>query len=56
MSHDEIRKTWFRFFENKGHKKFESAPLVPINDDSLLWVNAGVTPLKKYFDGRKLQR
>ena len=39
------------YFENKGHKLFESAPLVPINDDSLLWVNAGVTPLKKYFDG-----
>ena len=51
MSHDDIRNTWFRFFEEKGHKLFESAPLVPINDDSLLWVNAGVTPLKKYFDG-----
>lgn len=51
MSHDEIRKTWFRFFTEKGHKVFESAPLVPINDDSLLWINAGVTPLKKYFDG-----
>ena len=54
MSHDDIRKTWFRFFENKGHKRFESAPLVPINDDSLLWVNAGVTPLKKYFDGSEV--
>ena len=51
MSHDDIRNTWFRFFKEKGHKLFESAPLVPINDDSLLWVNAGVTPLKKYFDG-----
>lgn len=54
MSHDEIRNTWFKFFENKGHKLFESAPLVPINDDSLLWVNAGVTPLKKYFDGTEV--
>lgn len=54
MSHDDIRKTWFRFFENKGHKRFESAPLVPINDDSLLWINAGVTPLKKYFDGSEV--
>ena len=54
MSHDDIRKTWFRFFEGKGHKLFESAPLVPINDDSLLWVNAGVTPLKKYFDGSEI--
>ena len=54
MSHDDIRKTWFRFFEGKGHKVFESAPLIPINDDSLLWINAGVAPLKKYFDGREV--
>jgi len=51
MTSNEIRETWFRFFENKGHKRVESAPLVPIDDDSLLWINAGVTPLKKYFDG-----
>ena len=51
MSHDDIRNTWYRFFEEKGHKVLESASLIPINDNSLLWVNAGVTPLKKYFDG-----
>ena len=45
MSHDEIRKTWFKFFTEHDHKIVDSAPLVPINDDSLLWVNAGVTPL-----------
>ena len=54
MTHDEIRNTWFKFFENKKHKKVESAPLIPINDDSLLWINAGVTPLKKYFDGTEV--
>ena len=54
MSHDDIRKTWFRFFEGKGHKIYPSAPLIPINDDSLLWINAGVAPLKKYFDGREV--
>ena len=54
MTHDEIRKTWFKFFEKYGHKVYESAPLVPINDDSLLWINAGVAPLKKYFDGREI--
>lgn len=54
MSHDDIRNTWFRFFESKGHRKVESASLIPINDDSLLWINAGVTPLKKYFDGREV--
>ncbi len=54
MSHNDIRETWFRFFVNHGHKIYESAPLVPINDDSLLWINAGVTPLKKFFDGSEI--
>ncbi len=51
MSSDEIREMFIKFFESKNHKYVSSAPLVPINDDSLLWINAGVTPLKKYFDG-----
>ena len=54
MTSNEIRKMWFKFFEAKNHKKFESAPLVPINDDTLLWINAGVAPLKKYFDGSEV--
>ena len=54
MTHDDIRNTWFRYFAEKGHKKVDSAPLVPINDDSLLWINAGVTPLKKFFDGTEV--
>lgn len=51
MSSNEIRKMWVKYFEEHGHKYIKSAPLIPINDDSLLWINAGVTPLKKYFDG-----
>ena len=54
MTSTEIRKMWYDFFESKGHKRMPSAPLVPINDDSLLWINAGVTPLKKYFDGTEV--
>lgn len=54
MTHDDIRNTWFKFFKNKKHKVYETAPLIPINDDSLLWINAGVTPLKKYFDGSEV--
>ena len=54
MTHNEIRETWFKFFTEHKHKKYESASLIPINDDSLLWVNAGVTPLKKYFDGSEI--
>ena len=51
LNSNEIRTMWLDFFKSKNHKVYESAPLVPINDDSLLWINAGVTPLKKYFDG-----
>lgn len=54
MSHNDIRKMWFRFFTKHEHKIYESASLVPINDDSLLWINAGVAPLKKYFDGTEV--
>ena len=51
LSHNEIREKWINFFVEKKHQVYESAPLVPINDNSLLWINAGVAPLKKYFDG-----
>ncbi len=51
MTSKEIRKMWLDFFVSKGHKIVPSAPLIPKDDDSLLWINAGVTPLKKYFDG-----
>lgn len=47
----EIRKLWIDFFKSKGHSLIESAPLIPKDDPSLFFVNAGVTPLKKYFDG-----
>ncbi|SEC73810.1 alanine--tRNA ligase [Paenibacillus sp. GP183] len=47
-----IRSKWLEFFASKGHKIEHSAPLVPHNDPSLLWINAGMTPLKAYFDGR----
>lgn len=47
----EIRKTWIKFFESKGHKWLPGVSLIPNDDKSLLWVNAGVTGLKKYFDG-----
>lgn len=54
MTGHEIKETWLRFFENKGHKVEDSASLVPINDPTLLWINAGVAPLKGYFDGSKI--
>jgi alanyl-tRNA synthetase len=47
-----IRQKWLDFFAEKGHRIAPSAPLVPHNDPSLLWINAGMAPLKQYFDGR----
>ncbi|GGD55019.1 alanine--tRNA ligase [Paenibacillus nasutitermitis] len=52
MKASEIRSKWLAFFESKGHKIEPSASLVPHNDPSLLWINAGMAPLKSYFDGR----
>lgn len=51
LSTNEIRKIWLDFFASKGHGVEESASLIPNNDPTLLWINAGVAPLKKYFDG-----
>lgn len=51
MTSAEIRQMWLDFFKSKGHQVEPSASLVPVNDPTLLWTNAGVTPLKKYFDG-----
>lgn len=52
MKASEIRSKWLQFFASKGHKVEPSASLVPHNDPSLLWINAGMAPLKAYFDGR----
>ncbi|MDF1510656.1 alanine--tRNA ligase [Robertmurraya sp. DFI.2.37] len=48
----EIRRMFLDFFKEKGHSVEPSAPLVPHDDPSLLWINSGVATLKKYFDGR----
>ncbi len=54
MKAAEIRSKWLEFFESKGHKVEPSASLVPHNDPSLLWINAGIAPLKPYLDGRQI--
>lgn len=51
MSSNEIIRTYIDFFVERGHLEVKSASLIPKDDPSVLWVNAGVTPLKKYFDG-----
>lgn len=52
----EIRQKFIDFFKEHGHMVEPSAPLIPIDDDSLLWINSGVATLKKYFDGREIPR
>nr|WP_211093563.1 alanine--tRNA ligase [Cohnella fermenti] len=52
MQAAEIREKWLAFFASKNHHVEPSASLVPHNDPSLLWINAGMAPLKAYFDGR----
>lgn len=51
MTSNEIRDTYLNYFKEHGHTIMPSASLIPVNDPTLLWNNAGVTPLKKYFDG-----
>ncbi|MGV3244107.1 alanine--tRNA ligase [Staphylococcus sp. 11262D007BW] len=52
----EIRQMFIDFFQEKDHMVEPSAPLVPIDDPSLLWINSGVATLKKYFDGREIPK
>jgi alanyl-tRNA synthetase len=52
LTGSQIRKMFLDFFQEKGHNVEPSAPLVPHDDPSLLWINSGVATLKKYFDGR----
>ena len=54
LTGSQIRRTWIEFFESKGHKWLPGVNLIPQGDKSLLWVNAGVTGLKKYFDGSEV--
>ncbi|KRE98934.1 alanine--tRNA ligase [Paenibacillus sp. Soil766] len=54
MKASEIRSKWLEFFASKGHKVEPSSSLVPHNDPSLLWINAGIAPLKPYLDGREI--
>lgn len=51
MTGDEIRKAYLDFFAEKGHLVLPSAPLIPQNDPSILWINAGMAPFKAYFNG-----
>ena len=51
MSLNDIREKYLSFFESKGHLRLPSFSLVPNGDKSLLLINSGMAPMKKYFTG-----
>lgn len=54
LTANEIRTIWINFWKERGHYVEPSASLIPHNDPTLLWINAGVAALKKYFDGSEI--
>ena len=50
---NDLRESYLAFFERKGHLRLKSFPLVPINDKSLLLINSGMAPMKKFFTGEE---
>ena len=46
-----VREKYLSFFESKGHLRLPSFPLIPQNDKSLLLINSGMAPMKKFFTG-----
>ncbi|MBQ3432033.1 MAG: alanine--tRNA ligase, partial [Clostridia bacterium] len=51
MGLNEIREKYLAFFESKGHLRLPSFSLMPNGDNSLLLINSGMAPMKKYFTG-----
>lgn len=48
---NDLREKYLSFFESKGHLRLKSFSLVPDGDKSLLLINSGMAPMKKYFTG-----
>jgi alanyl-tRNA synthetase len=51
MGLNELREKFLSFMESKGHLRLPSFPLIPKDDNSLLLINSGMAPMKKYFTG-----
>jgi alanyl-tRNA synthetase len=55
LSSREIRSTFLRFFEQRGHRVVASGSLVPEGDPTLLFTNAGMVPFKRVFTGEEIR-
>src|SRR4026209_958866 len=53
MTADQIRSAFLRYFEERGHRVVRSSPLVPQNDPTLLFANAGMNQFKDAFLGKE---
>ena len=51
---NDLREKYLAFFESKGHLRLPSFSLVPNNDKSLLLINSGMAPMKKFFTGEEI--
>ena len=56
LTGNQVRQMFLDYFKSKGHMIEPGASLIPVNDPTLLWINAGVAALKKYLDGREKPR
>ncbi len=53
MNHNELRKKFLNYFEKKGHKIVSSSPVIPYNDPTLMFTNAGMNQFKDVLTGKE---